>query len=35
VKEERHVKKEKMNVEDSFEAEFLAAQANQKGHGAV
>ncbi len=35
VKEERQVKKEKKNVEDSFEAEFIAAQANQLGHTAV
>ncbi len=35
VKEERHVKKEKKDVEDSFEAEFIAAQANQMGHTVV
>ncbi len=36
MKEERHVKKEKRDVEDSFEAEFIAAQANQiDGHTAV
>ncbi len=29
VKEERKVKKEKMNVGDSFEAEFMAPQKNQ------
>jgi hypothetical protein len=31
VKEERHVKKEKRDVEESFEAEFIAAQANHMG----
>jgi hypothetical protein len=35
VKEERRVKKEKTDVEESFEAEFIAAQANQMGHTAV
>jgi hypothetical protein len=29
------VKKEKHAVEESFEAEFIAAQANQMGHTAV